>query len=65
MMVLKELECLSIDLFLQSREKSTIVSNGTMSIDIAKDYSQFLADHDSTDDRRNYMFDFITMAVYE
>ena len=63
MMLLQELERLSIDLFLDSKYSSGTYCELTMSIDIAKEYSSFLRNNSTTDQRRQYMFGFIIMAT--
>ena len=63
MILLQELERLSIDLFLESKYSSSTYSELTMSIDIAKEYSSFLRNNSTTDQRRQYMFGFIIMAT--
>ena len=62
MMLLEELERLSIDMFLFHKQ-STVFSNTNMSIDIAKQYILYLNINDSTDQRRKYMFGFIIVAT--
>ena len=52
MMLLQELERLSIDLFLDSKYSSCTYCELTMSIDIAKEYSSFLRNNSTTDQRR-------------
>ena len=62
MMILEELERLSIDMFLL-HNKLTMFSKTNMSIDIAKQYISYLKNNDSTDQRRQYMFSFIIIAT--
>ena len=61
MIVLEELERLSIDLFIVNTEK-TVFSDTSKSIDLAIDYIAFVTNHRSSDSRRKYMFGYIIMA---
>lgn len=61
MIVLEELERLSIDLFIANTER-TVFSDTSKSIDLAIDYIAFVTNHRSSDSRRKYMFGYIIMS---
>ena len=62
MMLLEELERLSVDLFIhKTAEKS--FSDEYKSIDLGREYISFIHDHCSSDHRRKYMFGYIIMAT--
>ena len=62
MIVLEELERLSIDIFINATDKTSF-SPTSKSIDLARDYISFLHNHGCTDNRRKYMFGYIIMAT--
>ena len=62
MILLKELERLSIDIFIESIEEISF-EDTAKSVDIAQQYIWFIQNNVSTDNRRNYMFGYIIMAT--
>ena len=61
MIIMEELEILSIDIFVDINI-TTKFSGKAKSIDIAPKYNLFVRNHRSTDNRKKYMFGFIIMA---
>ena len=61
MILLDELERLSIDLFITTTDRTSF-SDASKSIDLAIDYIAFVTKHGSSDSRRNYIFGYIIMA---
>ena len=66
MMMLDEIERLAVDLFMNENEEliTTMVESNIQNIGlhIAQMYNQYINSMKSTDDRRLYLFGFITMA---
>ena len=62
MILLEELEWLSIDIFIKTKKGVSFVDT-KRSVYIAQDYIIFLQHHSSTDNRRRYMFGYVIMAT--
>ena len=62
MILLEELERLSIDMFIESKEGASF-DESFKSVDISQQYIKFLYTNKSTDNRRKYMLGYINMAT--
>lgn len=60
--LLEELERLSIDMFIESKEGMPF-DDTVKSVDIDQDYIHFIQNYGSTNNRRKYMFGYIIMAT--